>query len=337
MNKFVSTVKQPIKFFEDLIIEGGYELYKEDFFAPWEKFENDEYGGFYVSTFKEDNYLVHDFEALYEESKNNEIYNREHSMNTLPARKGPRIPELYDNLSTYDHLKDWESPGAKVTRKRLNLKDVLNYKLNIEALLSQQLISQAVSEIAFNNNSPEVFLNQQLLLLRRLSAKNEWLFKEYPTCKNHLESIYHFILDLMPSDSSHISDPDPEDDPINNILSYLKGKNEHGIQIMSEKEYHRLIEAIRFIMVNQKAPEVKGKFHIQVPIGILKYTFYILLPHLGDVKDQLIHFLINNITAFESWSYQSFKTKFSEPPTTIPDYLPPIFREKKQQQMNKYK
>lgn len=343
MTNFVSTVKQPIKFFEDLILNGGYNLFRDDFFAPWEKFENDEDGCMFVSTYKEENYLVHDFEALFEDSKNDETFGIKHPMNISPALQGPMIPELYDELSTYDHCSDrkrtiYRMPGAKETRKRLNLKDVLNYRLNKEVLLSQWLISQAVSEIAFNNNSPEIFLNQQLLLIRRLAVKNEWLFEEYPACKDHLQTIYQYISELISNDSVIISDSNTiKGDPINNILSYLKGKNEHDIQIMPEKEYDRLIEAIHYITTTKEIPEVKDKFHIQVPVGILKYTFYILLPHLGDVKDQLINFLVKNITSFESWTYTSFKTKISVPPTTIPDYLPPIFREKKQQQMNKYK
>ena len=343
MTNFTSSIKQPVKFFEDLIIEKGYEEFRNEFFEQWEK--NDPMG-VYVRFYKEDDYVVHDFQIMFD---NSEFL--EPSEATGPPMHPPVVLKLYDEVSITDNLNDWKDysiPPQKGVKKRVNLKDVLNYRINKELIISQKLISQAISEITFNNNSADIFLHQQIQIIQSLTFRDIWLFKEYPNCKSHLESISQYILGFTSKASKEVLSliPDQMDEtdnnPITNIIRYLKGKDENGLQILMEDDYNNLFHLLQKLIESKKCPEFENRFRFNIPIGVLKYTFYLLLPFIGTdengKRDYYYHFLRKAFPQFgEKWSFESLKTKISVYPSFLPDYLPPIFREKKQLQINKHK
>jgi hypothetical protein len=124
--------------------------------------------------------------------------------------------------------------------------------------------------------------------------------------------------------------------PINDILCYLKGKNEHGQQIMSQTDYNILIDLIEKIYNNQEYT-IERKLEINVSVGVLRYTFYVLHLYLfGNAKnDCFIQFLLDAILTFKKWDFPAFKSKLSEPPSKLPSYIPQIIKDQRQKQIIK--
>ncbi len=214
---------------------------------------------------------------------------------------------------------------------------------------SRHFIRKACNSYLSKFNDISTFLIFQQDLINELFRNCTDIFKDFPFCMDQLKTLEEFVNLFL--GTKFISTIDSNDilgapgskaseinyDPISEIINYLKGKNDHGQIIMPEKDYDSLRMAIEKIINNDEVPNFTTKLHIHVPVGVLRYTFYLVLPFVGENKDYFLQFLLDNISEFARWSFDPFKTKISVPPSILPGYLPPLFKENKLRQMNKNK
>ncbi len=336
MKNFDSSIKQPLKFFEDLISEGGYDQFRDEFFAPWEKIANDEYNSFFARVYKEEGYIVHDFDQLIHDAQYEVNIDRKDTI------KGEtyKIPDLYDEISTKNDINDWKITKISIeedSRKRINLKDVLNFRLDNEYKLSQKFINQAISEITFNGNSAHIFLNQQLIILESLSKNENNLFVDYPLCKSHIFSLIEFIKsflqknayqeELIPQGSDH------KTVLIHEIFDFWKGTaglNNKGPQIMGPSEHERLILLITEMVFSEKLPVITRKFgRLPIPKALITFCFYVLKDILYGKqrgKGYFIDFLKNAFVDLADYEESTLMRKFATPPE-FEKWFPKIIQE----------
>jgi len=333
MSNFCSSVMQPVKFFEDLIFDGGYDEFRNDFFKEWgnEKFE------FFVNIYKDDDYIVHDFQSIINDSKDEY---RDNNPATDQNRKPATHINLYDEVCTTKDINDWKSQHHSIeedTRKRVNLKDVLNYRLNKEFILSQRLISQAISEIIFKVNTADNFLNHQLIILQNLSVSESHLFIEYPESKSHLLSLINFIKKLSSNRSfQEISKSHPQDHKtalIHEIFDFWKGTaglNNKGSQIMDSAEHERLISLITEMVFSERSPVITRKFgRLPIPKALITYCFYVLKDNLYSRqrgKGYFIEFLNNAFADLADYEEKTLIRKFATQPMNE-KWFPKIIQE----------
>lgn len=208
---------------------------------------------------------------------------------------------------------------------------------------SLDLIRQQVDVIASRNEPPIHYINRQLLNLGSLFVNCKDILQKYSACLSVLEELELKIKELVTGSDSNELDyeivdkkqPTDFQEMLTQTLSYLNGKNEYGKRFMNDQEYTRLHDVLESLYINKAIPENCNSFHIDCEVGILKYTFYILIDFFKDNRRMYLEFLHEYISAFKSMSFDTFKTKISSPPSHLPTFLPPIFAERKMSQTNK--
>lgn len=227
--------------------------------------------------------------------------------------------------------------------------DYVEKLLKSEVEKSKILLKTSAKNYLEKHNDITKLLNFQKFSLEKLKQDCSELFQRFPYCIDHLNSLNEYIQDLSNNCSTivtefnqksenTVSDEEIEDifDPIDEILGYLKGYNEHGQRIMYSDDYETLIELIRKVINNEEVV-INKKLDIRVSVIVLKYTFYVLHLHLygNEKNDVFIQFLLNAILTFKKWDFGPFKSKLSEPPSKFPPYIPLIIKQQREKQLIK--
>ncbi|ANF49971.1 hypothetical protein A0O34_05260 [Chryseobacterium glaciei] len=98
------------------------------------------------------------------------------------------------------------------------------------------------------------------------------------------------------------------------ILGYLKGNNDKREKIMSDEQYHLMINNITYYLDNERLPENIQKIsHLKIPKNLLRFTFWVLHKQLfttSQIKDDFLHLIKSMFSDFNNWEFSTFKTKF---------------------------
>ena len=106
-------------------------------------------------------------------------------------------------------------------------------------------------------------------------------------------------------------------------LGFMKGFLPDGeTQIMSAKDYNRMIEAVEYLIENNVVKRLESKIKTYMPVGHLRYTFYLLYKNEGKcVGRQLwIDFLGETFSQMQD-NRDSLYNHFSEKPKDYYDYI----------------
>lgn len=317
----ISTLEEPFAFFEDYIKSGAIRKHLDEYVENWIKLELSDPVRYKV--FSTDDYcdVIEKYPTF-----------------IIPEDGSDEERVEFDQVIEYSFAETSE--------------DLLKQ----EVLISKGLIKEIILEYLrkFNDSSNILFFHAKSL--KELFDGSEYILTKFPFCIDHLNTLSQYIQDSSNniSNANNVHDPKSEstksndelenrkDDPIANILGYLKEEDENGIQIFNENDYTNLLQLLQILIDSKRCPDFENRFYFTIPVGLLKYTFYLILPYVNKdengSKDYYFHFLLKAFPRFgKEWSFKSFKTKISTIPDVLPDYLPSIFREKRQQQIDKRK
>jgi hypothetical protein len=313
----ISTLEEPFAFFEGYIVKDGINKHLSEYIEKWVKLEKSNPSRFKVLS-SDDYCTVHETYPTY------------------------IIPEDGSN------------------EERVEIDEVITYRfaetseeqLKHEVLISKKLIKEISKDYLKKFNDSSNILSFHSGSLSELIRGSENILTKFPFCIDHLNTLSQYIQDLSynisnatiefnpKSDSAKNNDEPREgiDDPYIEILGYLKGENEFGQKIMSDNAFTKLVESIAKVIKNEKV-ELDYKFDLKEKNGVLKYTFYVLhLRLIGTKKNDLFYkFIHGNILQFQGCDYKPFKSKISDPPSYLPNYIPSIIKEQRQRQMSERK
>ena len=106
-------------------------------------------------------------------------------------------------------------------------------------------------------------------------------------------------------------------------LGFMKGFLPDGeTQIMSAKDYNRMIEAVEYLIENNVVKRQESKIKTYMPVGHLRYTFYLIYKNEGKCvgRQQWIDFLGETFLQMQD-NRDSLYNHFSEKPEKYDDYF----------------
>ncbi len=106
-------------------------------------------------------------------------------------------------------------------------------------------------------------------------------------------------------------------------LGFMKGFLPDGeTQIMSTKDYNRMMEAVEYLIENNVVKRQESKIKTYMPVGHLRYTFYLIYKNEGKCvgRQQWIDFLGETFSQMQD-NRDSLSNHFSEKPKDYDDYF----------------
>lgn len=102
-------------------------------------------------------------------------------------------------------------------------------------------------------------------------------------------------------------------------INYLSGENDNGQRIMSEQNFTKLQEYIRYFYENEAVPKVESRLSANIPIAHIRYTFYLIKkenePGRSSDKTELYaNFLKTVFVEFKDTALDTIIKKFAERP-----------------------
>lgn len=280
-----STANQPLKYFEDVSRKTLKELIK-DFIIEW---NND---GYSLPT-----------ESIDEEKG---IITVKHDY--LP--EGTSKPK--NGLATIEFAHNFKSDLKKELIKTIDFIDeyIVN---NVNDYLTFINIQKNTLQYIVNSKSNLIYDFPDFL--NTINELVEYINNKYLSDQpNQIELIlptYYIYENEQNGNQSNISN---DDILLQNVLGYLKGKNDKREQIMSDADYNKMLGYVKYYIQNQELPASIDKIEeVNISQNLLRFTFWVLHKKLyttNSIREDFVLLLKEMFSKFDNTEFDVLKTKF---------------------------
>jgi hypothetical protein len=293
----VSTIKQPLKFFEFLFLNEGVNKFRESFFDYWEK--------------------------EHEKNPDNiELFGRICDQVMVP-----------EGIDEYGNLFLNTIPFSDVLAQRLD-DEALNSKSLLNEAAGEMLHKHNDTSVFFNEQKhiAQAILKSGKSIFKEYPFCKSILLElvEYISDRLPEHQEEHQKENVSVNNEPYSPIDTPKD--IIEIFGYLGGMNEYGQKIMTDSEYTRLISLITVMVKEKGVPEIDSKFErLQITDQLLRFTFYVLHIKLYGQKPRqkfFTQFLKDAFSQFAGYDPKTLYSKFSQPPNdlSIQKWIPETIR-----------
>ena len=300
-----STLEQPLLYFENVVENSPVELFKQFVDSCKQDGENFKYK---IIAENYENGII-TINNSYIDFETNKVYNESYiDFNNnfkleleRELKKSKTLINLYivqnpDNLKKYILL----------------LEKNLQYILNKGVTVNQKYPDFFKILVQINK-----YLNDKYLFDQ--DFKFELSISKYDTIKTNLEDA-NTLLELGNGNEVEL---------INTIFSFMSGKNEKRVQIMSEEQYSLMIKSINELVLNEELPNNIQKLkHVSISNDLLSFIFWVLHKQLytsNKIRPYFIEFLKETFSNFDNKEISSIRKGFGTKGRVTKDvFLPKI-------------
>ncbi|WP_373057190.1 hypothetical protein [Zunongwangia sp. H14] len=200
-------------------------------------------------------------------------------------------------------------------------KALLFYKKELADLFQQN----SIDNINFSTVQKKILYDLKNDYAKTISTY-PLIYKYLQKCENHLIHLTQSTDKEDYFDTSLLSN----NDIINATFLYLKEENEKGQPIMNHEDHAEMIKMIIQLIEEKKIPELKKKLRLNIPSGLLQFTFWVFHKELKTSKPKrsdILEFLRNVFDALKENSLESLNSSFRNTRFNHDlSYLPPIIK-----------
>lgn len=223
------------------------------------------------------------------------------------------------------------------------IKDQIIPFLRLEFEKSKHLLEEKYLQNTLESNGS--FLTLQFNTLQSLVSNESQFLNKYPYFLFPIRGLVKFINDklLLPNMEQFTLNEDSVDmvpvsedlsivksneEVIHSVISYMKGKNEKQVYILSEDDYQLLLNYTTYLISREQIPSITRRLKPNMQNGALMFTFWVLHKELytsSKIREYFYDFLKDVFINLDSTSISSIR-KIIGAQSRIPKYsfLPEI-------------
>jgi len=314
MGNSESTLQEPLKFFQSMFIENGFQLFKASFFYRYEEypdvvFDGDKIKYWTVVGDANDNPI--EVDVIIDFSKEFE--------SLLLIEQGKFIQSMNKAIDAIVY-KD-KSPEPFLSRLHNKTVKILSASKS-EHLMNIPRMPKTIKYPPINKDYPfvEGIINR---MKQEIEKELQYYTKESSSISCNTEK------ELSPQIQTSMAIP--EESPRDKLIMEIFGFLNDG-KYISNKDWEYLIAYLKSFVIEYNVPQIDKIFDLQRKHRpLIKFLFYVLFEKLQDTRGYQDRFCEFYIKAFETSAptekeIKKRAKKMTQKPTKIPDNLPEIVK-----------